>query len=411
MATNKITVSIIGAGGRGMDCYARLMQEHFSQQVSIVAVAEPDEERRKLFAQRFGISPANSFASWQKILQQPRVSDALVIATQDKMHFEPFQAAVKKGYHILLEKPMSNNKEECLKMMAIAKGYPQQIILVCHVLRYTVFFLKIKALLDAGQIGEVQAVQHNENIGYWHFAHSFARGNWSVKSLSGPLTLTKSCHDFDILVWLLGSPVKRVSAFGTLRHFNREHAPTGATEFCYNCPLSQSCAYCAQTIYSRMTLTAVNAHRSPDEVEEFLKVSNYGRCVYQLENDVPESIAMSLEFASGVVATFLLSAFTQKVTRTIKILGSNGELRGDIHKNEIEVLHFDMSTAKMSLGDPTNDAHAGGDTGIICDFVELLLGRKTEKLSDISASINSHLAAFAAEASRLNQGMPVELPL
>lgn len=134
--------------------------------------------------------------------------------------------ALQAGYHVLLEKPMSPDPEECIRMgeMASKAGL---VFSICHVLRYTPFFSTLKELLDKGAIGRLMSIQHNENVGYWHQAHSFVRGNWRRKDESSPMILAKSCHDLDILLWLAGSDCVKVSSFGSLSHFTASEAPEG----------------------------------------------------------------------------------------------------------------------------------------------------------------------------------------
>jgi predicted dehydrogenase len=68
------------------------------------------------------------------------------------------------------------------------------ILAIGHVMRYTPYSRKIKALLDAGAIGRLINVQHLEPIGFWHFAHSYVRGNWRNEALSSSMLLAKACH-------------------------------------------------------------------------------------------------------------------------------------------------------------------------------------------------------------------------
>ena len=101
-----------------------------------------------------------------------------------------------------------------------AKKYPFQTVVICHVLRYTKFFNTIKEIIQSGELGNVVTIAHNENIGYYHFAHSYVRGPWNNSSTSAPLIVTKSCHDMDILLYLLESRhAKRISSFGGLSYF------------------------------------------------------------------------------------------------------------------------------------------------------------------------------------------------
>ena len=104
---------------------------------------------------------------------------------------------------------MSPEREEIMEMGRAAKKY-DRILSVCHVLRYSPFFVKLKELLECGKIGELVSIQHIESVGYWHQAHSFVRGNWSDGRTASPMILQKCCHDMDILLWLSDSHCTRI---------------------------------------------------------------------------------------------------------------------------------------------------------------------------------------------------------
>ena len=149
----------------------------------------------------------------------------------------------------MLEKPISPNARECLDLQRRAEEKGTQIM-VCHVMRYTKFYRKLKELIDSGVIGDVVHVTHTENVAYWHYAHSYVRGNWHKTADSSPMILAKCCHDMDILSWLLGSRCRTVSSFGDLRYFREENAPAGSPARCTDgCPHSGSCPYYAPALY------------------------------------------------------------------------------------------------------------------------------------------------------------------
>ena len=109
----KISVAVIGAGVRGTNAYAPYLLENPTLG-QVVAVAEPNEEKRNNFKNRYNIKEENTFYSYKDLLSKDKLADALIIATNDEQHYEPAQMALKKGYHILLEKPMSNKLEEVI---------------------------------------------------------------------------------------------------------------------------------------------------------------------------------------------------------------------------------------------------------------------------------------------------------
>lgn len=400
---SKIRVGLIGAGQRGKDIYgnyALINPEH----IEFVAVAEPNEIKRKEFSEKHNIKPEYQFESWEQLLEKDKFCDAVVIATPDRTHFEPAKLALKSGYHILLEKPMSSIPEEVMKLGMLAKEN-NKVFMICHVLRYTPFFNTIKKIIDSGEIGDIMSIQHNENIGYFHFGHSFVRGNWRNSNLSSSLMLQKSCHDMDILLWLVGSPCRKIASFGELSYFKKERKPEGAGDRCVECSIEDKCPYSAVKLYynnvGRWPTTAIVEIQTIDEVKKAVAKGPYGRCVYNCDNNVVDHQSTILEFENNVTATFNLSAFTNQVNRTLKIMGTKGEIRAIDSKNEIEVQLFDTNERKVVNPKQITGGHGGGDTGIMEDFISLILSNKGKALTSANVSVQSHMMAFAAEESRL----------
>ena len=204
------------SGSRG-STYAGYAKE-FPGELQIVAVAEPRADRRNNLADELNIPESMRFASWQELLAVPKMADCAFVCTLDDDHTEPALKAMELGYHLLLEKPMSNSEAECRRIVDTAAQTGRKLA-VCHVLRYTPFFMTLRELIDRGEIGEVTTINQIENVGYWHQAHSFVRGNWRTVRETSPMILQKSCHDMDIILWLMGKDCRRVHSFGSLRHF------------------------------------------------------------------------------------------------------------------------------------------------------------------------------------------------
>lgn len=105
------------------------------------------------------------------MLEQEKLADVMVVSTMDRQHVGHAIPALRKGYNILMEKPISPELDKCKEILEVAKDCPGKII-VCHVLRYTTFYNKLKELISSGRIGDVVSICANENVGYWHQAHS-----------------------------------------------------------------------------------------------------------------------------------------------------------------------------------------------------------------------------------------------
>lgn len=396
---------LIGAGQRGM-IYAGYARENGHE---IAAVAETDDIRRKIAGDTFGIPEAFRFRNGKELLAQPRLGEAAIIATMDRDHYQEAVPAMEAGYHLLLEKPISPVPEETLAIEEAAVKHGRHVT-VCHVLRYSPFFRELKKAVTDGKIGKVITIQHNENIGNYHIAHSFVRGNWRRSEEASPLIMQKSCHDMDLLVWLTESKCESIASFGGLTYFRAENAPEGAAERCCSCPLKDSCRFSAYRCYlpvaGNWPAAVLTDDQSPDGLREAIRTGPYGRCVFHCDNDVCDHQVSILRFRNGVTATFNLSGFTSRMTRTIKVMGEDGEIRASEAENEIEITRF----ASNGITEPETEVihppesisgHNGGDSGIVEDFLAMLEGRITESATDIHESVESHMMACAAEEARI----------
>ena len=398
-----VTAVVLGAGSRG-STYAGYAKEH-PEQLQIIAVAEPRTDRMNILADELNIPDSGRFTSWEELLDRPRMADCVFVCTLDDDHTIPAIKAMELGYHVLLEKPMSNTEEECRAIVAAANKTGRTLA-VCHVLRYTPFYMTLKKLIDEGRIGEVTTINQIENVGYWHQAHSFVRGNWRTVRETSPMILQKSCHDMDIILWLMGKDCRRVQSFGSLRHFCAENAPEGAPERCLDgCPHATACPYYAPALYMDMNRTGwpvdvITTDMSAEGRRKALEEGPYGRCVYRCDNDVVDRQVVNLEFDGGAVATFTMTGLSADFCRQLKIFGTKGQIEANMGTKEI-VLHCfggEKETIFVDVG-MEGSGHGGGDFGIMRDFIRVLRDGG-ESRTGAAVSLQSHLICFAAEKSR-----------
>ena len=418
----KIRIAVLGCGGRGMFAYAPYLKDF--DNVEIVAAAEPIEERLTRFAQDYHLSPDQCYRTAEEFYEKPRMADVVFICTQDQQHYDHAMSALQLGYDILLEKPVSNRSEYCIAIANEAKRLGR-VVLVCHVLRYTPFYQKIKELITGGRIGQVISLHQFENVGYWHFAHSFVRGLWNNSDETSPMILAKCCHDLDIILWLMGQDCRRVSSFGSLMTFMEQNAPEGCTGRCIDgCAIQDSCPYDALKIYltgkqgleqlhGGWPVTAVVLEPDREKLMEALRSGPYGRCVYHCNNNVVDHQVVNMEFMDGVTASLTMCGFTAEVTREIKIMGTLGEINGDMDRNVITVKRFGEEEDVIDVTKLTTDlsGHGGGENRLLRDLFHMVegVGSANTALTSIDKSVQSHIMAFAAERSRLENGRPVDL--
>lgn len=406
----QISVVIIGAGNRG-NTYARFAQK-FPDEVKIVGVSDILEHRRTRMSDAHGVPKEHRFGDWSEVFKVPKFADAVVISTPDDLHFAPCMKALAMGYDVLLEKPVAQTEKECKAIREQAKKY-DRIVAVCHVLRYAPYFIALKHLVKTGAVGELVSIQHMEPIQFAHMAHSYVRGNWRDSKQTTPIILAKSCHDLDIIRWLIDSPCKSIVADGSLHLFRPENAPEDAPLKCTDgCPHEQNCPYSAIDIYTRkkwhIGVFDLNGNRDPDFIMQRLLTppyDSYARCVYHCDNDQPDHYVAEMVFEGGQTAAFSMEAFAPQGGRRTRIMGTAGYIEGDGAKFTL----WDFRTLKPKvwnrkvneIPEYKGSGHGGGDHALVRDWIEAVAAHDNNLLSsNIDVSIESHVMGFAAERSR-----------
>lgn len=422
MNNKPVTVAVVGLGGRGRtygSCVKRL-----GDKVKITAISDIIPDKMDRYIREFELDGVKTFSSAEELIAAEKQADILFICTQDKQHYIHAIPALKKGYHLLLEKPISPDEAQLREIAAVASEYDRQVV-VCHVLRYTVFYQKLKELIDSGTIGDIVSIQAIENVAWWHQAHSFVRGNWRNSEETSPMILAKCCHDMDILLWLAGKRCRKVSSFGSLKHFKPENAPEGATLRCLDgCPHLHTCPFSVEDCYLKSAAAGVHGwpldivHPDCDieSVTAALKEGPYGRCVYHCDNNVVDHQVVNMLLDDEVTVNFTMCAFSKDNYRYTKIMGTRGDIIADMNANTIDVGIFgrDNTRSVIDVTKLTDDfsGHGGGDYRMVCDLVDLVSGEATDKkntLTSIDVSVESHLVALAAERSRLEDGAVINI--
>ncbi|OCL05688.1 hypothetical protein AOQ84DRAFT_366434 [Glonium stellatum] len=286
-------------------------------------------------------------------------------------------------------------------------------------------------LLEREVVGDVLSIEHVEPVGWWHFSHSYVRGNWRKESVTAPSLLTKSCHDMDFIMWLLCSPPPNsanpphlpsfITSTGSRKFFKKERKPEAAGDAtnCLSCPIEKDCIYSAKKIYLENQLqqgnTAWPVKIVVPDIEDCLKEDGmeaakekllsklredytkdtpasevesrpwFGRCVWESDNDVcddqcvtitweddplpqgPEG-KVSLKGRGAKTAQFHMVAFTEKIcARRGRIYGTKGEIEYD--STTIKVHDFATGHTKVHHPRQTGGGHGGGDEGLMQQFI------------------------------------------
>lgn len=353
---------VIGGGSRG-SAYGRAVTASTNGRIAAVAELNPfvrAEFGRKYIWNDRKPAPYESFATWEDWVEWETarrrdssiVSDpgyvpvtGAFICTLDESHATIIRALAPFNLHILCEKPLALSLSDCLDISSALAQYPPKITSIGHVLRYSPHNILLrKLLLEQQAIGEIVSIEHTEPIGWWHFSHSYVRGNWRhIKPDGVGSLLTKSCHDIDFLMWMLTSPSpltgdqphqpSSIHSTGSMTHFRKSRKPktAGNATNCLDCAAEPDCIYSAQKIYRDRWLRKEKDTGWPlkiivpeiedivdnsgwDKAEELLmsrlsenyddgtpkseveQRSWYGRCVYESDNSVVDEQTVTISW-------------------------------------------------------------------------------------------------------------------
>lgn len=412
----RLRLAVVGLGARGA-AYAAMAVK--TGNAEIVAIADAVPARLRAGGASFGVSDESTFDDWRDLAARERLADAVIIALPDALHHDAALAFVARGYDILLEKPMATSEWECADIVQAARD-ADVLLALCHVMRYTRYTKALQRIIAEGAIGEISGIEHLEPIGYYHYAHSYVRGNWRNEAESSPLVLAKSVHDLDWLSAIVGRDALRVSSAGALTHFREENAPAGSSDRCVSCVVERNCPFSAIRIYregkeeggAKAYFARVAAPEgTPEALERALAEGPYGRCVYRSDNDVADQQSVLIEYEGGITVSFTLSAFTPLENRHTRIFGSRGSIVGDGSRIEI----YDFLTERRTIidtaaeGASAAEGHGGGDEALVIAFVDALRSADLGRLvTTAEASLQSHRLAFATERAR-KEGIVVAL--
>lgn len=411
-----LTIAGVGCGHRTFT-YCGLAAEQ-PLRYRVVAGADPNATRVEHLGKLSRNPEYRGFADADALFAAGRIADVAVIGTQDSYHVEPAIRAMELGYDVLLEKPIAPDPRQVLQVLAAAERLGRKV-LVCHVLRYTPFYSLVHDLLRAGAVGEIVSIDASEGVGDWHQVHSFVRGHWARAGTSNPMIVAKSCHDMDIISWLVGKPCQRIASFGGLHHFTAANAPAGAPARCTDgCPVGDTCRYNAlryadrERGWLRYVMDGGDV-ADAEAVRDWLSRSPWGRCAWRCDNDVVDRQVLAMQFADGIVGNFTMTAFDSGrnviVRGTTGVLSGGDALRARTGDDVVVRSHAGAeSRHRVQIDAGGYGGHGGGDPGLVNALDRELAKPARDMRSGLHASVESHMMAFAAEEAR-RSGRVVDL--
>jgi len=418
----QITVVLLGAGNRA-NIYGSVSLTS-PEKMKVVGIVDPDPVRRELMRSRYDVPMENCFEDVYQFVKRKKFADAVINGTMDHLHVETSIPVLEKGYDLLLEKPFAVNEEEMNRLREVAKKNGNRVV-IGHVLRYTDFYRAIKDRVLSGEIGKIISIETCEHVNYHHMAVSYVRGKWrSEKLCFAPMLLAKSCHDMDIMLWMMNhtSPIA-ISSFGGDFQFGTERKPAEAGNRCMtDCPLEKECIFSAKANYLAAprwkqyvwkSLEAEGELTEERKAESLATDNPYGTCVWNFERDGNvDHQTVIVNFANGATGSFSMIGGSAKSERNIHIVGTRGEIKGTFEDSKFVVRAMDPCTKagySEVLYDLKQDGdkigamggHGGGDKKLVLDFLDYVNGHEPSvSCATLEDSVISHRAVFKAEQAR-----------
>ncbi|HEY7165098.1 MAG TPA: Gfo/Idh/MocA family oxidoreductase [Candidatus Binatia bacterium] len=192
--SDKLAIGVIGCGHWGPN-HVRVFSQ--SKDCSVIAVADPNEERLRVMRERFPELRAET--DYRALLEDPRIQ-AVVIAAPTSLHGRIAGRALEMNKHVLCEKPLCIDAAEGAAVVRLARK-KQLVLMVGHVFLFNPGIVRMKHLIDADEIGEVRYV-------------SAVRTNLGPVRSDVNAVYDLAAHDIAVFNWLLGSEPFEVRAMG-----------------------------------------------------------------------------------------------------------------------------------------------------------------------------------------------------
>lgn len=195
--TSRIRLGVIGCGGMSATHAGGF--DYLGEQLEITAVCDMVEERARQAAEQTGARLV--VADYRELLD---AVDAVLVVLPHDLHYEVGMTCLRAGKHVLMEKPLCNTERECFELIRTSEEVGK-VLMTAYPVRFWPVVLKLKEAIDSGEYGECF------QLSIWTEQYTRPEdGSWvlSEKRLGGGQFFSHGCHYVDIMMWLLGRPIR-----------------------------------------------------------------------------------------------------------------------------------------------------------------------------------------------------------
>jgi predicted dehydrogenase len=362
-----LNIGVIGVAGRGgLAGHAHKPDDG----VRLMAGADPQQTFLDTFSETY--KPDFVTTDYRELLARDDV-DAVFICSPDYCHEEQAVAALEAGKVVYLEKPMAITTAGCDRILKVAYNRKAKLFLG-HNMRHMPFVLKMKELIDRGDIGEVKAGWCRHFVGS---GGDFYFKDWHAdRTNSTGLLLQKGAHDIDVLHWLCGGYSQRVSAMGGL------------------------------TVYGDIA----DKDPNPKPAKRDRSMDNWPPLSLKGLNpivDVEDISMMLMQLDNGVFCSYQQCHYTPDYWRNYTIIGTEGRIENFGNGGDGTVVRlWDKRCIYKPEADAefrtpaTHGGHGGSDPAIVDEFIRFARGEAKATTSPVAARYSVAAGCAATECLR-----------
>ena len=390
MSGSMTRVGIVGAGGRGIDCFGKAIQPRTD--AKLVALCDPNPVRMEFAAKALGLK-LNFYSSVEVMIAAEKL-DAVVITSPDCYHEENAVMALRNGVNVLVDKPLATTVRGCQNIIRAA-GTSGKTIMMGFNMRHHEVLKRLKTLVAGGALGRVFLMENRE---FYDGGRTYM-SRWNrLYEKSGGLWIHKGSHDFDIFNWLLDFPKPvKVSAFAGVDVLNsgnipfaiRPGVPVGPT--CHQCPYSGVCP----DVYR------IDDIQNSPWSDAAVACDGYSKdlCMYTSGKDTHDNGIAMVEYENGAKASHLECFVTSVNDRLYTVVGDLGQAEVSLEQRRITIRPRWSREVITHVIPEAAGGHGGADPMLVDTFFKVLKG-EAENTSTTEHGMWSTAIGQAAELSR-----------
>jgi predicted dehydrogenase len=323
--------------------------EKNKEKIKLVAVCDIKREkalqRAKEFEEKTGKN-VKIYTDYKKMLED-ELFDMVAIATESGKHYSISTFFLRNNKHVLVEKPMALSTEEMQEMIELSEKNNVKLG-VCHQNRYNDPVVELRKKIDSGEFGKLN--YGSINVRWYRDRNYYKQAPWrGTWSMDGGSLMNQCIHGIDLLIWMLGKPVK---VYGKIRNF----------------------------------------------VHPYIEAEDFGSAIIEFENG-------SIGIVEGTT-----TVYPKNFEESLSIFGERGSVEiGGLAVNKINLWKFENNDNITTKGDDPDTVYGFGHTKLYSEFVKSIENNTEFLINGKSGSIAPSIVLAIYKSYK--EGKPVNFPV